>query len=111
MTGNGGEIAGRRGDWAEVQFVLLAPGERAPGLPDDTARVPLAARIKGFLVGEARSGGPAAVTTVLGRRVEGTLLEVLPPARHTFGRPAPELLPIGRELRDRLRAGEDGDRG
>lgn len=106
MSGNGGEPAGRPGDWAEVRFVLLAPGERAPGLPDDTAGKPLAVRVRGFLAGEARPGGPAAVTTVLGRQVEGTLLEVLPPARHTFGRPAPELLPIGRELRDRLRAAE-----
>lgn len=111
MTGDGGEPTGRPGDWAEVQFVLLEPGERAPGLPGDTARVPLTARVKGFLDGEARPGGPAAVTTVLGRRVEGTLLEVLPPARHTFGRPVPELLPIGRELRDRLRAAEGRSRG
>jgi len=111
VTGDGEELAGRPGDWAEVRFVLLAPGGRAPGLPDDTARMPLTVRVKGFLVSEARPGEQAAVTTVLGRRIEGTLLEVLPPARHTFGRPAPELLPIGRELRDRLRAAEDGSGG
>ena len=32
---------GRAGDWAEVLLVLLEAGERAPSLPEDTARVPL----------------------------------------------------------------------
>jgi hypothetical protein len=36
---------------------------------------------------------------------------VLPPSRHTFGRPVPELLPIGAELRARLRAAEDAAGG
>ncbi len=102
MTGNGGEIVGRPGDWVEVHVVLLAPGERAPGLPDDTARVPLEARVKGFLAGEARPGEETAVTTLLGRRVEGTLLRVLPEPGHSFGRPVPELLAVGRELGARL---------
>lgn len=99
------------GDWAEVGFVLLEPGERAPAVSADTARLPLEARVHGFLERDAEVGEPAAVTTVLGRRVEGMLIEVLPPARHTFGRPAPELLPIGRELRDRLAAAQGDPRG
>jgi len=99
------------GDWAEVGLVLLEPGERAPAVSADTARLPLEARVRGFLEHDADVGAPAAVTTALGRRVEGTLLEVLPPARHTFGRPVPGLLPIGRELRDRLAAAEGGSSG
>jgi 2-amino-4-ketopentanoate thiolase alpha subunit len=99
------------GDWAEIRLVLLEPGERAPAVAADTARLPLEARMRGFLERDAEVGEPVAVTTVLGRRLEGTLIEVLPPARHTFGRPAPELLPIGRELRDRLAAAEGDLRG
>lgn len=99
------------GEWAEVSLVLLEPGERAPAVSADTAALPLEARVRGFLEHDAELGAPAAVTTVLGRRVEGTLVEVLPPSRHTFGRPAPELLPIGQELRARLRAAEDASRG
>jgi hypothetical protein len=108
VTGDGGEIVGRPGDWAEVHIVLLAPGERAPGLPEDTARVPLEARVKGFLLAETRPGEPAAVTTALGRRVEGMLTRVLPEPGHSFGRPVPELLAVGPELRARLRE-EHGD--
>ena len=107
MSGSSGEAAGRAGDWAEVHVVLLGPGERAPSLSDDTARLPLEARVRGFLEGDASLGGPAAVTTLLGRRVEGTLLRLQPAPGHSFGRPVPELLPIGTELRARLR-GPDG---
>jgi hypothetical protein len=100
------ETVGRPGDWAEVRFILLAPGERAPGLPEDTARTPLEARVKGFLEHEARVGDAATVATALGRRIDGTLLRVLPEPGHSFGRPVPELLPIGGELRRLLRPTE-----
>jgi len=89
--------------------VLLEPGERAPALPEDTARVPLEARVHGFLERDARVGEAAAVTTLLGRSAAGRLLRILPAAGHSFGRPVPELLPIGNELRDRLRAGDGAD--
>ena len=69
------EPVGRPGDWAELRLVLLAPGERAPGLPDDTARVPLEARVKGFLETEAAAGrAGSGRRPSLGRRVEGTLV-------------------------------------
>lgn len=95
------------GDWAEVGLVLLRAGERSPAVSADTASLPFEARVRGFLEHDAEVGDCVAVTTVLGRRIEGALIEVLPPARQTFGRPAPELLPIGGELRARLRAAED----
>jgi hypothetical protein len=101
------ETVGRRGDWAEIRLVLLAPGARAPGLPQDTERLPLEARVKGFLAHDARAGEEATVTTVAGRRVEGMLLRVLPEPGHSFGGPVPELLPVGGELRARLGAMRD----
>ena len=103
------ETRGSRGEWAEIRLVLLAPGARAPGLPEDTERVPLEARVKGFLARNARAGEIAVVTTAAGRQVEGTLLRVLPESGHSFGRPVPELLPIGGELRARLSATRDDD--
>ena len=91
--------AARAGEWVEVVAVVLEPGARAPSVPADTAAVPLEARVKGTLREDAVVGGPATIETVLGRRVEGRLLAVLPPVPHSFGRPVPELLPVGRELR------------
>ena len=105
MDGGGG----RAGDWAEVHIVLLEPGERAPSLPDDTAGAPLEARVHGFLERDANVGEAAAVTTLLGRRVEGTLLRLQPAPGHSFGRPVPVLLAIGNELRTRLRGSEGTD--
>jgi 2-amino-4-ketopentanoate thiolase alpha subunit len=90
-------------------MVLLEPGERAASLPDDTARTPLEARVHGFLERDANVGEAAAVTTVLGRRVEGTLVRVQPAPGHSFGRPVPELLAIGSELRARLRGSDGAD--
>ncbi|MFN8186104.1 MAG: 2-amino-4-oxopentanoate thiolase subunit OrtA [Gaiellales bacterium] len=91
--------AGAEGDWVELDLVVLGPDERAPGLPPDTAAAPLRARVKGFLERDARVGEPAAVRTLAGRRVEGTLLRVAPVSGHSFGEAQPELLAVGPELR------------
>jgi hypothetical protein len=93
---------GQQGDWVELSFVVLESGERAPGLPPDTAATPLVARVRGFLEAGATVGERAAVQTLAGRRVEGTLVRVRPAPGHSFGEPVPELLPIGGELRGRL---------
>jgi hypothetical protein len=94
--------AGRAGDWAEIRFALLAPSERAPGLPPDTAAVPYEARLKGFLAADAAVGAPASVRTLAGRVVEGQLLRLAPAPGHSFGEPVQELVEAGRELRERL---------
>jgi hypothetical protein len=92
-----------RGTWVELHRVVLAPGERAPRLPEDTRRVPLELRVKGFLVAEAAVGAEAEVVTAAGRRLRGTLAGVNPPYEHGFGRPVPELQAVGAELRALLR--------
>lgn len=99
----------KKGQWVEIHKVVLTPAERTATLPPDTKMVPLEARIKGFLVEDAEVGEQATIETVLGRRVTGTLVSVLPPHAHTFGSPVPELLSIGQELRAIL-AGMEGDK-
>jgi len=104
-----GEEAGRKGDWGEIRFVLLAPDERTAALPADTKRVPLEVRLKGFLTADSRVGEEVEIETVLGRRARGTLMSLFPPPGHTFGRPVPELLTVGGELRARLARGAIDD--
>lgn len=92
------------GDWAEVEYVLLDPAERAAGLPDDTAAQPLRAWVKGFALGPGMIGDEVAVETMSGRTVRGHLSAVSPGYTHTFGTPPPEIVGIGRELRARVEA-------
>lgn len=92
------------GTWVEIHRIVLPPGERADHLPDDTARVPLEMRVKGFLATPAMLGEETEVITPAGRRLRGTLAAVNPAYDHGFGAPVPELCTIGAELRAMLRA-------
>jgi hypothetical protein len=98
------------GDWVEVRYVLLAPADRAINLPADTAAQPLLVWIKGFARGGATEGEELDVETTTGRTVTGVLTDVNPGYAHTFGRPAPELVRVGRDLRARLAAWRAGGR-
>jgi hypothetical protein len=89
----------KAGTWVQVRATVLSPGERAPAVPPDTARVPLEMRVKGFLLEETEMGKEACVSTVTGRRARGTLEAVEPWHTHGFGEAIPELLTIGPELR------------
>ncbi len=86
-------------DWVEIEYVLLEPADRSPGLPPETAEKPLKAWLKGFAKTEAAVGEEVTVTTMTGREVTGALTEVNPGYTHTFGKPAPELVRVGRDLR------------
>jgi 2-amino-4-ketopentanoate thiolase alpha subunit len=92
----------RTDDWVEVEYILLEPVDRSPGLPPETAERPLKAWVKGFARSAAAIGDEVAVTTMTGREVTGVLTEVNPGYTHTFGKPAPELVRVGRDLRQRV---------
>lgn len=93
------------GRWVEIEQMVLKPAERAPQVPADTACVPLKLRTKGWLMAHADLGEQVEISTVIGRRLQGTLIRVDPAYTHDFGRPVAELLPVGSELRALL-AGE-----
>lgn len=95
----------KAGDWVEIQRLILEPGRRSESVPTDTAELPYLARVKGFLLEDARVGDRVTIETIIGRLVEGTLIAVNPPYGHDFGRPVPELLPVGNELRALLGGG------
>ena len=91
------------GAWVEIHDIVLAAGERAAQVPQDTRQVPLEMRVKGFLVAPAAVGERAEIETPSGRRLRGTLSAVNPAYDHTFGAPVPELSVIGGEVRAILR--------
>jgi len=92
------------GDWVEVERVLLEPADRSTNLPDDTAAQPLLVWVKGFARAAAAVGDELEIETMTGRVVRGTLTEINPGYTHTFGKPAPELTHVGRDLRERVAA-------
>ena len=103
-------VTAKRGDWVQISKQILGAGERAPQVPEDTQAVPLIMWVKGFLDQESGEvGKEGIIVTVTGRRVTGTITEILPSYPHNFGQPQPELLKIGIELRDFLRGGGDGE--
>jgi hypothetical protein len=92
----------KKGTWVEIHKIILEKDERAPQVPDDTKQVPLEMKVKGFLAEDAIVGAVATIKTPTGRTLNGTLTEVNPAYTHQFGPPIPELLPIGKELREIL---------
>jgi hypothetical protein len=91
-----------RGTWVELHRIVLAAGERAPQVPEETQRVPLEMRVKGVLAHDASLGEEAEIVTRAGRRLRGTLVEVNPAYTHGFGPPVAALRAVGDELRARL---------
>ncbi len=94
-----------KGSWVEIRAVVLPAGARAPQVPEDTGRLPLEMRAKGFLVEPAGVGEQVEITTATGRRLRGVLAAVNPAYAHGFGAPIPELARVGGEAREMLRKG------
>jgi len=85
--------------WVEIHDIVLKPEERTGNLPEETKKVPLEMRLKGFLLEEAELGDRVKIRTVTGRIVEGTLLKENPVYEHGYGETfVPELLTIGQNL-------------
>lgn len=87
------------GTWVEIRRLVLRPDERAPQAPQETRKVPLEMRVKGFLARPAFLGDDAEIITATGRHLSGTLEAVQPSYDHGFGAPIRELLEIGGEVR------------
>ncbi len=85
--------------WVEIEQTILNAGERAPQVPEDTAKTPLWLKAKGWLLAPGSLGAQVEIVSATGRILRGRLVAVNPSYQHGFGRPVPELLPVGRELR------------
>ena len=95
-----------QGAWVQIERTVLRPDERAPHIPEETRKVSLMLWTKGFLDHEARLGETVEIRTAIGRRLTGKLVAVNPPYVHGFGRPIPELLEVGNELRSLIAKGD-----
>ncbi len=97
------------GTWVQIRQQVLAAGQRAPQVPQDTAATPMVLLVKGFLVTDAKKGQEAEIVTPSGRKLKGDLVQVMPRYTHDFGQPVPELMHIGRQAREMLEGGKNND--
>jgi len=93
----------KKGDWVEIENVLLQPHERAAHIPEDTKKAPLIMWVRGFLLNEsAEIGDFVSIRTLAERTTSGTLVAINPRHEHDFGNPVKELLEIGCELQKEI---------
>jgi hypothetical protein len=96
-----------KGQFVKIHNIILESSQRASTVPEDTKKVPFEMWINGFLVNEEASFGDVIkIKTVVGRSVEGTLVDCHPKYEHTFGKPIPELMEIGPKVRNFIDGGE-----
>ena len=89
----------KKGTWVCVFKTILEPGERAEGIPADTAKTPLRMWVCGFLEEDAVVGDEVKIRTKMNRLEEGRLEEANPATAVNFGNFVPEILQIGIEAR------------
>lgn len=97
----------KKGDWVRIKKVVLNAGERSANLPDDTKKVPLIMWDKGFISEDANKGDWVRVRTIIGREIEGELVETDPSYDVNYGASVNETLYIGKQLRELL--GDDNE--
>ena len=96
------EMIAKKGDWVMIYNIVLEPKDRAPQIPEDTKKVPLEMWIKGFLLEDTEVGEIANIETIVGRKVSGKLVEIHPTHKHNYGNHIPEILQIGKTLKELL---------
>ena len=93
----------KKGDWVEIEVVLLPAGARAPQVPEDTQNTPLVEWKRGFLQAEsAQVNQEVEIKTLIGRICRGILCDISPQYNYDYGSPITELLAVGCELRTEL---------
>ncbi|MFO7881878.1 MAG: 2-amino-4-oxopentanoate thiolase subunit OrtA [Kosmotogaceae bacterium] len=97
-------MVAKKGDWVQIKRVVLKAEERSSNVPEDTSKVPLEMRLKGYLENiTANIGDEVKIKTVTGRSENGTLMAVNPTYDHGFGEHIEELFNAGTELVELLR--------
>lgn len=96
----------KKNTWVRIKKIILEAHERTGNIPEDTKKVPLEMWTKGYLLNDANTGDIVKIKTLTGRIEEGKLIEVNPSYMHTYGKFVPEVLDIGRRVKDALFGGD-----
>ncbi len=89
----------KKGSWVEIKLNLLSPEERDFHVPEDTKKVPLILKTKGFLKEDALIGDEVKINTIIDREIVGELIAANPGYNHGFGKPVEELIRLVKRLR------------
>lgn len=90
-----------KGQWIEIESLILKAEERSPNLPIETKETDLKMWIRGFLVdNSAMLGDEVVIETLSKRLVKGTFVEMRPRHNYDFGDTIIELIQIGEELKE-----------
>lgn len=100
-------LTAKKGDWVQIENIVLSAGHRAPQVPEDTQKCDLKMWVKGEALQDANEGELVKVKTTTGRIVEGYLVDIYPRYIHDYGEFQPELLQIERQLKEILFGGEN----
>jgi len=96
----------KKGTYVQIRAIILeAGGERASGIPEDTAGTPLVMWVKGHLLADTSIGCEAKIETATGRIESGILEEVEPMIALDYGRYIPELMQIAEAATGRSEEG------
>lgn len=96
----------KKGDWVQIENIVLPAGQRAPQVPEDTQKCDLKLWVKGVLQQDAEIGEEVEIETVTGRMTKGVLCEVNPRYVHDYGEFQPELLKVELQLKELLFGGD-----
>lgn len=96
----------KKGDWVQVENIVLPAGQRAPQVPEDTQACDLKLWVKGIIQQDAEMGEEVEIKTVTGRMAKGILCGVNPRYIHDYGEFQPELLKVELQLKEILFGGD-----
>ena len=92
-----------KGDWVQIEAVMLTPEQRPGSLPASTRACSYIMRCNGYLMADAAEGQDCQIRTLAGRHVKGRLLAAEPAYGHSYGRVIKELLDVRGELQCLMR--------
>lgn len=90
----------KKGEWVQVENIVISAGNRAPQVPEDTQKCDLRLWVKGIAQHDGVIGENMEVITVTGRKTTGNLVEINPRYIHDYGFFQPELLKVELQLKE-----------